>query len=224
LSETTVFLHSATNLGGFSFTAADGYKYAATCCVTAHGTYSNANPIANTVDDVLYQSNIWENTAGSTIVYTSAPVTIGNTYRVTVKLAEIYFTTAGSRVFRISDNGLFSRQIDLVAEYGPNYAVDFVFDHVATAGVINITCTSIVENCKMGAILIEQVIDNGVLPPAPCSPGQSVCGDNNAQGSEVCDGTDLAGQTCVSQGFDSGSLGCLGDCSGYDTSGCGRLG
>jgi hypothetical protein len=47
-----------------------------------------------------------------------------------------------------------------------------------------------------------------------------VCGNDVIEGTEVCDGTDLNGEDCVSQGFDSGSLGCLGDCSGYDTSGC----
>ncbi len=47
-----------------------------------------------------------------------------------------------------------------------------------------------------------------------------VCGDNMQEGAEVCDGTDLAGETCVTQGFDSGTLACQGNCMGFDTSGC----
>ena len=47
-----------------------------------------------------------------------------------------------------------------------------------------------------------------------------VCGDNTVQGTEVCDGTDLAGEDCVSQGFTGGTLGCLADCSGFDISSC----
>ena len=46
------------------------------------------------------------------------------------------------------------------------------------------------------------------------------CGDNIAEGAEVCDGTDLAGQTCIGEGFEEGTLGCAADCSGYDTSAC----
>jgi hypothetical protein len=53
-----------------------------------------------------------------------------------------------------------------------------------------------------------------------CGPGP-VCGDNVAQAPEVCDGTDLNGQTCVSQGFSGGgTLACNGTCNGFDTSGC----
>lgn len=46
------------------------------------------------------------------------------------------------------------------------------------------------------------------------------CGDDYAYGTEVCDGTDLEGQDCTTQGFDGGVLACADDCSGFDTSGC----
>jgi hypothetical protein len=51
-------------------------------------------------------------------------------------------------------------------------------------------------------------------------PAGPVCGNNIQEGTETCDGTDLAGEDCISQGFTSGTLDCLGDCSGFDTSGC----
>jgi|CXWL01.1.fsa_nt_gi hypothetical protein len=48
-----------------------------------------------------------------------------------------------------------------------------------------------------------------------------VCGDNLREGSEVCDGTDLSGQTCASQGFSGGgTLSCNGTCSAFVTSAC----
>lgn len=50
--------------------------------------------------------------------------------------------------------------------------------------------------------------------------GVVACGDGVIGGAEVCDGTALAGQDCVSQGFTGGTLACAGDCSGFDTSGC----
>jgi len=46
------------------------------------------------------------------------------------------------------------------------------------------------------------------------------CGNDLIEGMETCDGTDLGGEDCISQGFDEGTLACLGDCSGFDTSGC----
>ena len=46
------------------------------------------------------------------------------------------------------------------------------------------------------------------------------CGNEAIEGLEVCDGTALAGEDCSTQGFDLGTLGCQGDCSGYDTSAC----
>ncbi len=54
----------------------------------------------------------------------------------------------------------------------------------------------------------------------PCGTGGAVCGDDVAEGFEVCDGIDLQGETCVSQGFSGGELACLPDCTGFDTSGC----
>ncbi len=48
-----------------------------------------------------------------------------------------------------------------------------------------------------------------------------VCGNNVIDGSEACDGTELNGETCETQGFaGGGDLGCYAACDGYDTSGC----
>ncbi|MEJ2267524.1 MAG: LamG domain-containing protein, partial [Nanoarchaeota archaeon] len=48
----------------------------------------------------------------------------------------------------------------------------------------------------------------------------SNCGNNLIEKGEFCDGGDLGGDSCVDLGFDSGVLGCLSDCSGFDTSQC----
>ncbi len=50
--------------------------------------------------------------------------------------------------------------------------------------------------------------------------GQPVCGNSIAERGEVCDGTDLAGETCQTQGFSNGTLRCKADCTGFDTSLC----
>ena len=49
------------------------------------------------------------------------------------------------------------------------------------------------------------------------------CGNNIAEGTEACDGTDLRGQTCVSQGYSGGTLACQPGCNVFDTSGCTTL-
>lgn len=45
------------------------------------------------------------------------------------------------------------------------------------------------------------------------------CGDATIDAGEDCEAGDLAGQTCVTQGFDSGTLACAPGCT-FDTSGC----
>ena len=46
-----------------------------------------------------------------------------------------------------------------------------------------------------------------------------VCGDGTIEAGEDCEGDDLGGQTCASQGFLRGELGCTNTCT-FDTSGC----
>ncbi|MFT4703926.1 MAG: hypothetical protein ACI81R_001621 [Bradymonadia bacterium] len=46
-----------------------------------------------------------------------------------------------------------------------------------------------------------------------------VCGDNTAEDTELCDGTDLAGETCQTRGFDDGELACQAGCF-FDDSAC----
>lgn len=59
-------------------------------------------------------------------------------------------------------------------------------------------------------------------PGAPNAPNMAapVCGDAQIEGDEVCDGEALAGETCVSRGYASGTLGCDTSCRAFDESGC----
>ena len=47
-----------------------------------------------------------------------------------------------------------------------------------------------------------------------------VCGDGVRAGTEVCDGADLAGATCITQGFEGGTLSCAADCASYTLGAC----
>jgi len=61
-----------------------------------------------------------------------------------------------------------------------------------------------------------------------CDPGETnvncpedcaICGDNIADGVEVCDGDDVP-STCEDLGYDGGALSCNAQCSGFDESAC----
>jgi len=64
---------------------------------------------------------------------------------------------------------------------------------------------------------IQSIVDAGEFGKCKVE-----CGNNFIQDNEVCDGSDLGGETCESQlgaGF-NGPLGCKSDCSDYDTTQC----
>lgn len=68
----------------------------------------------------------------------------------------------------------------------------------------------------VGASTADIVLDDfggGSLNPI-------TCGNGVKEGSEVCDGADLAGQSCTTQGFASGTLSCASNCSSFVTSSC----
>ena len=51
------------------------------------------------------------------------------------------------------------------------------------------------------------------------SPPGGTCGDGTVDPGEACDGTDLGGASCESQGFKTGTLSCAASCT-FDTSAC----
>jgi len=62
--------------------------------------------------------------------------------------------------------------------------------------------------------------DCGGFDTSRCEGTGPVCGDGVITGAEVCDGTELDGRNCVSQGFLSGTLACAAGCLAFDTSSC----
>ncbi len=74
----------------------------------------------------------------------------------------------------------------------------------------NIDYEAVSPGLSIFAISVEAEV---AAPPA------AVCGNNTREGTEECDGTDLAGQTCSSKGFTGGTLKCKADCK-FDTAAC----
>ncbi|MEX1365505.1 MAG: hypothetical protein AB1Z98_20425 [Nannocystaceae bacterium] len=64
--------------------------------------------------------------------------------------------------------------------------------------------------------------DTGDTTSTPTGCEFTVCGDNvrDANCGEVCDLAQLGGETCISQGFQGGQLGCLLTCDAYNYLGC----
>ncbi|NMB76223.1 MAG: hypothetical protein GYA21_13970 [Myxococcales bacterium] len=52
-----------------------------------------------------------------------------------------------------------------------------------------------------------------------CGGESARCGNGKVEGTEQCDGANLAAQTCRSQGFNSGTLSCKQDCT-FETAAC----
>lgn len=122
---------------------------------SAAGTSINSttSAIANTSDDILYQSERW---SGSAFTYQVAVPRSGD-YTVTVKLAEIYFTTANSRRFNVAVEGVtLATNLDLVAQAGAKTAYDITTTVPVTDGSLTITVSpGSVENPKLSAFYVE---------------------------------------------------------------------
>ncbi len=54
-------------------------------------------------------------------------------------------------------------------------------------------------------------------------PPTQTCGNNVKEGSEICDGTSLNGEDCMTQGYDIGTLSCNSNCLSYDISNCSNI-
>jgi hypothetical protein len=63
------------------------------------------------------------------------------------------------------------------------------------------------------------VATRGLEGEVECAAPDPFCGDGDIDEGEACDGTNLGENTCVSQGFDAGELGCTAECT-LDTSSC----
>jgi hypothetical protein len=83
-------------------------------------------------------------------------------------------------------------------------------------------CTATKEPACLNAGTVNAYCGNNeTVKCVTCENGcDNKCGNNAREDSEVCDGTDLNGQTCQSLGYDSGRLFCIYNCSGFDVLDC----
>ncbi|MGC9341220.1 MAG: InlB B-repeat-containing protein, partial [Bacteroidales bacterium] len=142
----------AINFGGLDFEATDGTSY--TGNVTG-ATYSTTASIEGTEDDILYQSERYGNFS------IDIPVVNGS-YKIVLMFAEIYHSSAGSRVFNVSIEGQqVISNLDIYAKVGENTAYNETYDMTITDGEINIVFESIINNAKISAIKINSNVFGG---------------------------------------------------------------
>ncbi|WOO43654.1 ThuA domain-containing protein [Rubellicoccus peritrichatus] len=160
------------NLAGFQLQAI-GPNTAPVVYYDSSNTYSTSDSVANTSDDTLYQTERWKD---GDLEY-SIPIDSG-TYDVTLKFAEIFHTSNGTRTLNVQVEGgsnVFSPDLDIHAQVGHDAAWDYVINDVTvTDGFLNILFTQSSDNPKVAAIGIER-------PPLSSIPSPSFAafmGDN----------------------------------------------
>jgi hypothetical protein len=100
--------------------------------------------------------------------------------------------------------------------YGPDGFADprcneegYSCTEVPAGGEVNYCCGDF--SCEGAENSNSCAVDCG---PAP------VCGDAIIESPEVCDGSELGGNTCTSLGYGDGTLACGSDCQSFDIGGC----
>jgi uncharacterized repeat protein (TIGR02543 family) len=134
------------NCGGPEYIALDGSVYAAN---TAANVYTTTQPIANTSDDILYQSERWSASLNYNIPLAN------DDYQVTLMFAEIFHNAANKRTFDVKLEGApVITNLDIWSKVGKNAAYNET--HLATVsdGVLNINFIKKTDNPKISAIRV----------------------------------------------------------------------
>ena len=177
------------NAGGPSYTDGSGHVWSADTGFVAGNAYATGASIGNTSDATLYQTERWNPTK---LEYR---FTVDNgSYTVNLKFAELYFTSAGQRVFDIVINGQkVQSNFDVVAAApGGNRAVDKSYAVTVTDGSIDIQLVAVTENPKINAIEILPVSSG---PGTVAAPVFSVAGGSYTSTQTVAISTSTPGAT-----------------------------
>ncbi len=155
------------NAAGAAFTASGNRKFIADQYFVGGQAFTITRPIANTEDDILYQSERW-----ATNLPYNIPVVNGN-YQITLHFAEIYFNNPNQRKFHVDIEG--SRVLtdfDVVAVAGGrDIAVTRTFNVNVNDGTLNLVfAKGSVDNPKVSAIEVVYLGSSGNNPPTLATP------------------------------------------------------
>ena len=136
--------------GGPAYTDSSGNVWSADTGYSAGSIYTTSQPIKNTTSPVLYQTERWASTFRYQFSVPNGPHT------VTLKFADIFMTQTGQRIFNVAINGTpVLTNFDIIAQAGPDTAIDKSFSASTTTGIITIQFTSVVDHAKISAIEIH---------------------------------------------------------------------
>ncbi len=128
--------------------------------VNMGNSFSTTDAIEAVADPEIYQTERWH----SYLAY-AIPVESGKEYKLTLKFAEIYFSSSSSRLFDVKVEGeLFLTNYDVFAEAGgKNIAVDTSINITPVDNFINIEITATLDNASIKGIEINEVGSADVL-------------------------------------------------------------
>jgi hypothetical protein len=119
---------------------------------TNGNAYTKTTPIANTVNDALYQTEIWKASKWE------FPVPSPGEYRVRLHLAEVYGLVTGQRVYDVMAEGLLEKDdVDIYKLAGANTAWVETFDVTVNDGSLTIEFVKGKQEPKVCAIEIDVV-------------------------------------------------------------------
>ena len=124
--------------------------------LTGGRNFANSNPIAQTDDDLLYQSEYF----GQSISYEQG-VTNGS-YDVTLHFAEVFFNQSGKRVFDVyaEDKQIFDNFDIYDQAGGKNIALAKTFTIGVSDGTLDLDFLAEVDNAKISAIEVRPAVFN----------------------------------------------------------------
>jgi hypothetical protein len=154
LAPLTSVLPMRVNAGGGTYTDSLGQVWAKDSGYKEGLTFLTTAPITGTADPVLYQTEHFS--VGRTLDYRF--FVPSGTYTVTLKFAEIYYTSPGQRIFDIGLNGkTVYKHLDVFSVAGGiNKAIDLAFPVTVSNGSISVTLGAVIGSPKINAIEIRK--------------------------------------------------------------------
>jgi hypothetical protein len=156
------------NAGGPVFTDSTSRVWDADRNFSGGQVYSTAAAIGGTVEDPLFRTERYGNFSYSLAVPSG-------TYAVTLYFAELYWTSAGKRVFDVTAEGqLIIDNLDVWAQVGANNALALTNQVTVTDGTLNLGFITGADNAKVSAIEVVQVPTGPTFTVAATPGSQSV--------------------------------------------------
>jgi hypothetical protein len=165
------------NAGGGAYTDSLGRAWLADTGYQGGSTYSVTNTITSTDDPALYR-DVRYSASGPLVYQFAVP---NGSYNVFLKFAEVYYTSAGQRVFNVVINGSeLSTHADVFASVGSAFhAMDVLYPVTVTNGAIAITLVPVIGQASINAIeIVDRIPDFNVLGSIP---PQTVMAGGSAQ-------------------------------------------